>query len=434
MKKNKQENNHFTELSLPEIFHQIHYHLYANSNILRSEKLGIEMVRLLFCKIFDESSKSHSFYIKNGEDENQIGERIRSLFLKVKSSYSDVFSNEETIGLNNYSIKFVVEKLQHYKFSEMSRDVIAEAFQAFWGYGLRGEKGQFFTPRNVVRMCVDILQPKDGDRIIDPACGSGGFLVEILTSLQAKNYFSIFGIDKDPDLVKISKTYMALLENSHKGIYNLDSLNPDAWNNDATIQIKNNSFDLILTNPPFGSKIFIDDDKVLKNYELGHVWKENSGKWTQTNEIQKQVPQILFIERCLQLLSMNGKMAIVLPDGIFGNPSDKYVWEFIHKKARILGIVSLPPETFLPSTHTKTSVLFLQKSHNVNQDYPLFMAISRKIGHDKNGKIIYKFNNSGEFYVDKNGNKILDDDLPIIANNFKKWIALEQNKKKYENK
>jgi type I restriction enzyme M protein len=412
-------------LNLPEVFKQIYYYLYSNSNIPRAERLGAEMIRILFCKIYDEmhNKSNKKFTLSSNESEHEVGNRIKQLFEKVKESYPDVLDKEEKIYLDCKSIKYVVEKLQNYTLVETERDIISEAFQAFWGPGLRGEKGQFFTPRNVVKMCVDILDPKPGERIIDPACGSGGFLVEVLSQLKEREYFcNVYGIDKEVDLVKICKAYMAIIGGEHANIFCADSLYPKSWSEEIKKKIKDESFDVVLTNPPFGAKIFIEDKNILKNYKLGHKWiKDHSNKWRITNSVAKQVPQILFIERCLQLLKPGGRMAIVLPDGVFGNPRDKYVWHFILENAKILAVVSLPPETFLPSTHTKTSVLFLEKTKNNDKDYEIFMAIANRVGHDKNGKIIFKMDINGNYVVDSRGNKIIDDDLPIIASKYKEF-------------
>lgn len=409
-----------TPINLPEMFKSIYYYLYSNSNIPRAERLGGEMVKLLFCKIYDEINHRNIFKIEKNEDETVVGEKIKKLFNEVKKAYPDVFNLEDKIYLDNKSIKAVVSFLQNYTLTKTERDVISESFQAFWGPGLRGEKGQFFTPRNVVKMCVKMLDPQPGNKVIDPACGSGGFLIEVLSHLNGKGAFDIFGIDKEVDLVKISKAYMAIVGNGHSNIFCADSLYPQSWPKKMKDVIKDNSFDIVLTNPPFGAKIYIDDKKILANFKLAHKWiKDKNGEWKITKETVKQVPQILFIERCLQLLKPGGKMAIVLPDGLFGNPSDSYIWRYILDEARILAIVSLPPETFLPSTHTKTSVLFLEKkTSNDTKDYPIFMAIAEKVGHDKNGKVIFKMDKSGRYILDERGNKIIDDDLPLIVEKY----------------
>jgi type I restriction enzyme M protein len=303
------------------------------------------------------------------------------------------------------------------------------------GPGLRGEKGQFFTPRNVVKLCVDIIEPKPFERIIDPACGSGGFLVECMSRFlekisedelqwQKQAVNNIFGIDKEIDLARICKAYMSIVGNGHYNIFCADSLFPDSWPADMLSKIKDESFDIVLTNPPFGSRICVSDHNILKRYELGHKWKKiGPNRWKMVSTIlQRQAPQVLFLERCLQLLRPGGRMAIVLPDGVFGNPSTGYILQFIFEHAKVIAIISLAPEAFLPSTHTKTSVLFLEKkkeSDDIDDNYEIFMAIANKVGHDKNGKIIYKMNEKGEYILDENGNKIVDDDLPEIAKRFR---------------
>lgn len=412
--------------NLPEVFKQIYYYLYSNSNIPRAERLGAEMIRILFSKIYDETHNRNGreFIAKAHEGEQEVGNRTIRLFEKVKEAYPDVFDREERIYLDDKSIKYVIEKLQNYVLIETERDVISEAFQAFWGPGLRGEKGQFFTPRNIVKMCVDILNPKAGEKVIDPACGSGGFLVEVLSFLKEKEYFcNVYGIDKETDLVKICKAYMAIVGDGYANIFCADSLYPEFWSEEMKKETEDERFDVVLTNPPFGAKIFIEDKRILKNYKLGHEWiRECSNKWKISNSISKQVPQILFIERCLQLLKPGGRMAIVLPDGVLGNPSDRYVWQFILEDAKILAIVSLPPETFLPSTHTKTSILFLEKTRDNDKDYEIFMAIANKVGHDKNGKIIFKMDAKDDYILDDRRNKIIDDDLLLIASKYEEFV------------
>jgi len=421
-------------LGLPEVFKRIYYWLYTNSNIPRAERLGAEMIRLLFCKIYDElhyKNKS-AFKIYPNESDLEVSQRIRSLFEEVKNSYPDIFDKDEKLHLDDKSIVYAVKSLQDYKFLNADRDVISEAFQAFWGPGLRGEKGQFFTPRNVVRLCVKFLDPMPSERIIDPACGSGGFLVESIDyifrkikepELKSLAFGNVFGIDKEIDLAKIAKAYMAIIGDGRSNIFCADSLDPEHWSEIINEKVEVGSFDIVFTNPPFGARISVDDKEILKKYKLGHKWeKTGDSQWRITNEIlSKQAPQVLFLERCLQLLKPKGRMAIVLPDGIFGNPTDGYILQYIFQEARILAVVSLPPETFLPSTHTKTSVLFLEKrdpSEAVDKDYELFMAIANKVGHDKDGKMIYKMDETGKYILDKNGNKIIDDDLPEIVNRF----------------
>ena len=217
---------------------------------------------------------------------------------------------------------------------------------------------------------------------------------------------------------------MAIVGDGRGGIFNADSLeNPEEWSPLQREKIKLGTFDVVLTNPPFGSKIPITDKSILEQFELGFRWKINKSinKWQRTDKtLDKQAPQVLFIERCLQLLSPGGRMAIVLPEGVFGNPTDRYIFEFIVQNAKVLAVVSCPHETFQPSTHTKTSVLFLEKTtyNQSNDDYSVFMAIAEKAGHDKNGKPIYKMNKGGDYLLNSVGERIVDDDLPLVAARF----------------
>ncbi len=426
---NKSQNR-LIPLSLPETFKRIYYYLYTNSNIPRAERLGAEMIRILFCKIYDElyNKKSSLFTMHPQDNAEKASGRIKALFKKVKIEFSEVFEKEERLHLDNKSVAYVVETLQNHKLLETNRDVVGEAFQAFWDSGLRGEKGQFFTPKNVVKMCVKILNPKPNEKIIDPACGSGGFLVECITHLNSiankREVFSnIFGIDREIDLAKICKAYMSIIGDGHTNIYCSDSLDTELWLESMKNGIKNETFDIVLTNPPFGVKISIYDKEILKKYKLGYKWeKTDQSIWQITDKILiKQSPQVLFIERCLQLLKPGGRMAIVLPDGLFGNSSDKYIFQYILQEAKLLKVVSLSHEAFMPSTHTKTSVLFLEKrkQKKIEEDYEISMAIANKMGHDKNGKLIYKMDKRGNYILNSRKEKMIDDDLPIIGNHFK---------------
>jgi type I restriction enzyme M protein len=246
-------------------------------------------------------------------------------------------------------------------------------------------------------MIVDVINPKPGEKIIDPACGSGGFLTVALKKIKDNFKISHFaqntirGIDKDNFLASITKAYIALMDESQNSIFSENSLEKvENWSEKTRKNIELNSFDIVITNPPFGSKIPIKDSMILGQYSLGKVWKKENEDLLETEQILDfQSPQILFIERCYQLLKDGGRMAIVLPDGILGNVTDTYVRKFILEKFELLGIVDCPPETFQPSTSTKTSVLFLKKKQkNSSKDYKVFFSKVLKAGHDKRGKEI----------------------------------------------
>ena len=405
-------------------FRQMRDYLAGNvTGITRDETIAQQIIYLLFCKIHDEQSDTEflEFSVRPDEDLRQFESRIEKLFGQVKQTYSEVFDETEAIKLNGNGLIYVVSHLQNYSLTKADRDVIADAFEEFIGTAFRGGEGQFFTPRNVVQMMIDVLQPTSNEKVVDPACGSGGFLAYIAKHFsrnKAKTTF-LAGIEKDQFLAKLAKIYLALLGQGNYNVFCENSLErPVKWQHETQGKIELGAFDVVLTNPPFGAKIPIVGHQLLEQYELGHDWKDYEGKWLRTKVLQdKQPPQVLFIERCLQLLKTGGRMGIVLPEGIFGNPSERYVWEFVRQHSTVIGVVSLSQETFQPSTHTKTSVLFLEKTDKPNKK--VFMAIAKAVGHDKNGKESYKFRADGLHLVDEDKNKILDDDLPEITKNFR---------------
>jgi len=352
------------------------------------------------------------------------------LFDKVKRKYKEVLDDNDTITLDANSVAYVVGELQNYCLIEAERDIIADAFETFIGHALKGAQGQFFTPRNVIKMMVDILDPDYEDLIIDPACGSGGFLIEALRHVwrkldaegekyhwnnenlkEEKMEFAlnrIRGIDKDYFLAKVAKAYMAIVGDGKSGIFCEDSLeNPKNWDTKTGEKIDLGKFSVLLTNPPFGSKIPVRGEEKLKQYELGHKWKLNkqTEEWEKGKLKDKEAPQILFIERCLQLLKDGGRMAIVLPDGIYGNESLTYIRQWLLKQGRIVAIIDVPIETFMPNTSTKTSILIFQKlkKEDIPQDYPIFMAVAETCGHDRRGK------------------ETKDDDILKVADSFREW-------------
>jgi type I restriction enzyme M protein len=424
--------------NLKATFKAIRNHLAANTvGATRDEVLAQQLINLIFCKIYDErfTEPDEIVTFRAGVDEEakDIKERILDLFDKVKRKYKEVLDDSDTITLDANSVAYVVGELQNYCLIEAERDIIADAFETFIGHALKGGQGQFFTPRNVVKMMVDILDPDDEDLIIDPACGSGGFLIEALRHVwrkldaEGEKYHwnksnlqeekmevalnKIRGIDKDYFLSKVAKAYMAIIGDGKSGIFCEDSLeNPKNWKDKTRLKIDMGKFSVLITNPPFGSKIPVRGEEKLKQFELGHKWKLNkkTGEWEKGRLKDKEAPQILFIERCLQLLKDGGRMAIVLPDGIYGNNQLGYIRQFIMKQARIVAVIDVPIETFQPNTGTKTSILILQKTKNIPEDYPVFMAIAETCGHDRRGNVKE------------------EDDIAQISNEFKKW-AKEHN-------
>jgi len=438
--------------NLKAVFRDLRNHLAGMATgITRDEALAQEIINLLFCKIVDEQDREpdEMVWFRAGINESalQVQTRILNLFERVKQHiYDDVFNPDDTIKLDAESLLYVVGELQNYSVMEADRDAIGDAFEVFIGPALRGAEGQFFTPRNVVQMIVDILDPQPGEKIIDPACGSGGFLTVALEHVwsqlremavkrdwkprqlvKAEMEVAVAhfrGLDKDTFLASVSKAYMALIGDGRGGIFCENSLaRPDDWSAIAQERIVPGTFDIVLTNPPFGAKIPIRGQQTLAQYDLGYKWKRNkeTGEMEKTSILhQEQPPQVLFLERCLQLLKPGGRMGIVLPESIFGMPTYEYVITFLRKRAKIRGIVSMPEPLFKTSgkggTHAKVCVLFLENTQpERNEDYEIFMADVKWCGHDSRGNPTLRKNENGDW--------VLLDEVPLIAGRFKEIIG-----------
>lgn len=432
--------------NLKAVFKDIRNHLAGNTTgITRDQALAQEIMNLLFCKIYDELNTAPDdlpdFRVGVDEKPQRMAERIRTLFKAVKSEYPDVFSAAETISLDKSSLRYVVGELQNFLITGATRDAIGEAFEVFIGPAVRGEEGQFFTPRNVVQMMIDLLDPQPGELLIDPACGSGGFLIVALERIWAKVESEakkkkwtatqlesrrreiamrcIRGGDKDSFLTKVTKAYMAIIGDGRGGIFCEDMLaEPDSWDNTAAQNMKLGKFDVVVTNPPFGSKIKVTGAHKLAQYELAKQWKgarNDSEGWTAEEDFRtEQAPQILFIERCIQFLKPGGRLAIVLPESIFGMPNYGYVVQYLFNNFKLRAFISLPEEVFQPYTHAKTCVVILENKPP-NPDDDIDMAIADWCGHDSRGNPTVRRLEGGE--------EMLLDDLPKISEHLRPRLA-----------
>ncbi|MHA2392535.1 MAG: N-6 DNA methylase [Promethearchaeota archaeon] len=414
--------------NLKKVFNAINQHLYGKLKYTDTDTRtrSKQIINLLLCKLIDEINKEPEeeveFCIRNGESPQDLYKRIQLFFVKnVRETYDEIIAKNEQIELTEELLYLIIKDLQEISLLTSSKDILSDAFEIFVSKILKDEGGQFFTPPNIIKFMVHYLDPEPNSKILDPACGHGGFLLESKDHLWSKCksedekiviVSNLYGIDKDSFLAKISKLYLNILSNGKSNIFCEDSLDPKRYRKIAKDLIKNDMFDIIFTNPPFGAKIPINDYKILSGYQFGHAWKYISGKWEMQNKLVKQQPpQILFIERCVQLLKEGGKLGIILPEGIFGNPSDRYIWAYLTSHGKILGIISLDQNTFQPYTCNKTSILFFQKLTKIPNDYLIDFAIVDNVGHDKDGKVLYKLNKDGSPQLDKNGTSILNDEL-----------------------
>ena len=443
--------------NLKAVFRDIRNHLAGMATgIARDEALAQEMINVLFCKILDEqeTAPDDTVRFRAGVDEPvaKVRERVLSLFERVKdTTFGDVFTRGDVITLDANSLRYVVGELQNYCVMDADRDAIGDAFEVFIGPALRGSEGQFFTPRNVVQMIVEMLDPKPGEMIIDPACGSGGFLIMALSHVwtriredaarlnwsaerRAKREVQVAtdclrGIDKDSFLAKVCKAYMALIGDGRGGIFCESSLNPPAdWAPLAQEKIKLGTFDIVLTNPPFGAKIPIKGENVLSQFDLGRKWERDKdiGEFVKSTAlVDSRPPQVPFIERCIQLLKDGGRMGIVLPESILGNPSWEYLVTYIRTKARITAIVTMPEALFKTSgkggTHTKVAVLLLRKETPPKEGYDIFMSEVKWCGHDSRGNPTRRLNR-------QTGEKELLDEVPLVPARFRAVTSGDQTR------
>ncbi len=380
-----------------------------------------------------------------GQTNTELKNKIQSLFQRAILQWPGVFPDSSTFELSDSHLAVCVSSLQDVKLFNSNLLVVDEAFEYLVNKSAKGEKGQYFTPRHVIDMCVQMLNPKRGEYMIDTASGSCGFPVHTIFKLTGRLFTNdeipendkqdvlrVFGVDFDEKTVRVARTLNLIAGDGETNVLHLNTLDYERWSdwtekdrrwistyNDGFARLENLrarpgqnklfTFDILMANPPFAGDI--KEGRILHQYHLG--FKGNKA-------LTKVGRDILFIERNLDFLKPGGRMAIVLPQGRFNNTSDKYIRDFIAERARILAVVSLHPNTFKPHTGTKTSVLFLQK-WNADpaqgplcpqmDDYPIFMAVSDKGGKNNSGDYVYLKNSNGQYKLDKNGHMAVDHDL-----------------------
>ena len=479
-------------------FRACHDTIYTTDGLQEKEAF-FELLKVIFCKTTDERNipAPLEFYATAREKVSADGRlavagRIGRIFDRVKKHFPVIFEGTEVIQLQPASLAQIVGMLQRYTLLDTGVDVKGLAYEEIVDSTLRGKRGQYFTPRNVQAMTVDMLDPKAGreERILDPACGTGGFLVAALNTIIrdlrrqstgiSEAHVSerireiaaaqFFGIDINPELVRATKMNMVMNNDGSGHVYRQDSLlHPHEWEPEfreafaAELGVHSSSlrgpdalahFDIVVANPPFGSKLAIKGADTLAQYSLARVWREEDGRLAPTDELQSsQPPEILFIERCWQFLKPGGRMGIVLPDGILGNPKLLYVRRWILTHCDLVASVDLHPDTFQPKNGTQTSVLILQKLDDreierrerdglTGGDREVFMAEVRACGQDKRGNATFQRDEHGDpiFFPAEDtagaveptatgeaaprprpAEKRRDDDTPRVAKEFLDW-------------
>lgn len=470
-------------------FRRCHNYIAGNQGLQKPQAFW-ELLKLIFCKIRDEQHNDQVEFYATAKERHgvngtlKVQRRIDTLFEQIKAEYPSIFKKADAIELKPVVLAYIVTQLQMYSLLESDIDVKGRAYEEIVGSNLRGDRGEFFTPRNICRMAVAMLDPGEKQTLLDPACGTGGFLItamnhviekiraaelakwgnkldraEKATRERVRKYANqlVVGMDFNPDLVKASKMNMVMNNDGAGGLFQANSLeSPALWDAALRARATPGGTDLLFTNPPFGSKIQVTDPAILEQFDLGHVWNYDKAtdRWTMTDALHKsQPPEILFIERCVQFLKPGtGRLAIVLPDGILGSPGLGYVRDWILRETRILASVDLHADTFQPFVSIQTSVLVLQRktqeliaveaAANKINDYDIFMAVANHVGHDKRGNVTYVRDSKGNEIVEETSQvvkewvdgtpvyqrqltrrKVVDDNTLQIAQEFRRWLS-----------
>jgi len=428
--------------SLKPVFRRIHNYIYANQGLPKDQAFQ-ELLKLIFAKVYDEETTRGEMRFDIDADERlsvlgqkRLRGRIEELFARVKGKFPYIFEAGDAIRLNDRVLAYAVSELRRYSLLATKTDVKGEAYQELVRDNLRGDRGEFFTPDNVCAMAARIvfdLFPEDQWpqlRVLDPACGTGGFLRGVMNVLRrslvaresakadavvaeirAADYLrqacerSLFGIDINPLLVRAAQMNLVMHGDGSSNVYQGNALLPAGeMSEDIRRGAPLGSFDIVLTNPPFGAGpgLTIDDAQVLDQFTLP-LAGVNDGK-----PRSKMPPEHLFIERCWQFLKPDGVLAIVMPDSILSNPGLDYIRLWIHRRFWVIASIDLPLETFVAfgGTGTQTSVLVLrkkadeviahEKTAGLDLDYEAFISVPRTMGFDRRGNDKWRQTDEGE--------------------------------------
>ena len=473
-------------------FKRCHNYIAGSVGLQKPEAFW-ELLKLIFCKIEDERSDNDKldFYVTQSERtsmdlQGRVKARLDRIFRDlVLAKYPTIFKSNERLEMSGATLAYVVSEMQQYSLLDSSVDVKGVAYEEVVGSNLRGDRGEFFTPRNACRMAVKMINPQAGEIVLDPACGTGGFLVmamnHVLAMIDEKHrsrwpkrgpsaeqqaewsraryeYLSqnIYGLDLNPNLVRAAKMNMVMNNDGSGNLFQCNSLeHPHRWSVDGPPQWLLGGVDVIFANPPFGTEITIDDPRILSQYDVGGVWDSNGNGFVQRTtkdgkpvQQSSQPPEILFVERCLQFLKPGGRMAIVLPNGLLNNPGLAYFRSCILSQAQLLAVVDMHRDLFQPRNDTQTSVVLLRKwsegeSAASHGDYPVFMAIAEKVGHNKRGNTVFKRAPDGSLLLDDirrthrllkadgsyeevivtSKEPIIDDELNAVAEAYHQWLT-----------
>lgn len=447
---------------LTSVFRRCHNYIHVNGGLQKAEAFH-EMLKLIFCKTWDEQEGDMEldFSISPAEQKSIGGQRklledrLKPLFEHVKRAYPFIFLTDETIKLEPSVAAYVVSELQFISILNSATDVKGEAYETLVGANLRGDRGEYFTPRNVCDMTVQIIMQHFAERelttikVVDCCCGTGGFLVSWIDNLRNKLTAqeiargntapaiavrdrikqicgqNLYGTDINPFLVRTAQMNLVMHGDGSTNVHRASSLlRPGEWSEEARRSIPFGSMDVVITNPPFGDEVKVDDAHVLAQYQLS--------KWGTENRRSAMPAEQLFLEVGMNFLKPGGLMGVVLPDGILNNPGLTFLRDWLLRRSRIIASVALPKETFGRNGGVNNpSVLIVQKF--THQEYlnadkgiidtkgDVFMCAPATSGIDKRGGPVFLRHPNGEFILDENGERVADDQIAMVPVAYNLW-------------
>jgi len=448
---------------LSSVFRRCHNYIYARAG-LQPDQSFYELVKLIFCKAFDEEEGADrlAFAVLAREQTSESGlrrlleDRLAPLFARVVDRYSFIFDTDERIKLDPRVVGYIVHELQYISLRETNEDVKGSAYEELVGANVRGDRGQYFTPRNVCDMAVKMVMDLYPEhkltslKVVDCCCGTGGFLVSWLNHLyltiaeqerrrggeetMARSRLrqacerNLYGLDIDAHLVRTAQMNLVLHGDGSSNVFRADSArSPGEWPDDARQKVPWGQADVVLTNPPFGGNAKIDDSHILEQYELRG--------WEHRNPRSSLPAEQLFVEGAMRFLKPGGHLAIVLPRGILNNPKKtRFIRHWLLERSVIVASIDLPPTTFKASGGVPNPSLLIVRKYTgaevadarrgiFDRSYQIFMAAPKTSGITNRRKPLYLRAPNGQYHTDTSGRRIVDDEVSVVAAAFRRWLA-----------
>lgn len=452
---------------LKSVFRRCHNYIYANAGLQKAEAFH-EFLKLIFCKTYDEEESTGELRFSVGAKERSaesgqrrlMEERLAPLFREVAARYPFIFEERESIRLEPSVAAYVVSELQFLSLLNTETDVKGDAYEELVGANLRGDRGEFFTPRNVCDMAVQMAMALYSEdritslKVLDCCCGTGGFLVSWLNNTYRALFRqetarqgsrsrttpeerarrrvrevcnrNLFGLDINPFLVRTCQMNLVLHGDGSSNVHRVNSVQrPGEWDGEARATVPFGGVDVVLTNPPFGGEAKVEDGHVLAQHEL-------TG-WDAANPRASMPAEQLFVEAAMRFLKPGGHLVIVLPDGILNNPSTRFIRSWLLHRSQLVAVVDLPTTTFAASRGVNNPSLVIVRKYSPSQalradeglqeqPYQVFMAVPRTAGINNRAKPIYLRHPDGREKTDAAGLRVRDDQIASVAEEFKRWV------------